>query len=645
MLFHAGFAPFAGGFVGVDVFFVISGYLITGIILNELEQGSFSLAGFYERRARRILPALFLVILCCLPFAWMWLTPQALTDFGESVAAVAVFASNILFWLESGYFDTAAEMKPLLHTWSLAVEEQYYIFFPLLLMAMWRWGKRRLLVLLAAGFAVSLGLAQWGAYNKPDATFYLLPTRGWELLIGAFVAFHFHARRDSPVHSLSGVGLLSQAGSLIGLGLIAVAVFGFDSQTPFPSLYALVPTVGTALIILLARPGTLANWLLSCRPVVGLGLLSYSAYLWHQPLFSFARYRSTSEPGAAVMLGLCLVAIGLAYLSWRFVEVPFRRRTFLGRWQILSLSGFALIAFFAVGMAGRANNGWESRLPPEVASLLGIRALHDRQRDDGGCNRYQQETHVSACQRGADVPATYALVGDSHATAIAQELASAFADRGLSYIQYTKNVCPLAETIAESNRTRCAAFLKNALADIEARGIDTIIVMARWSYYLHEDDYRNGEGGVERRGSFIYTAEGVPFSAPLADRKAAILRDYAASLDRLVAAGKRIIVVGPVPEPGWDVPLEIVKRRWLDPDAGPLPSIPVRIYEARHADVLRVFAPLRSNPAVVFVDPLAVFCDASCPVEIDGEPLYYDDDHLSNHGAAMLVREMMRHVR
>jgi peptidoglycan/LPS O-acetylase OafA/YrhL len=188
ILFHAGFEWFSGGFVGVDVFFVISGYLITTIIISEMADGKFSIINFYERRARRILPALFFVMAACLPFAWFWLAPTHLKNFGQSLAAVSTFSSNILFWWESGYFDTAAELKPLLHTWSLAVEEQFYLLFPLLLMITWRLGVRWILTLLALLFLCSLALAHWGAYNYPTASFYMLPTRGWELSLLLFTS-------------------------------------------------------------------------------------------------------------------------------------------------------------------------------------------------------------------------------------------------------------------------------------------------------------------------------------------------------------------------------------------------------------------------------------------------------------------------
>ncbi|MBT4881240.1 MAG: acyltransferase, partial [Flavobacteriales bacterium] len=235
ILFHAGFEWFSGGFVGVDVFFVISGYLITTIIISEMAQGKFSIVNFYERRARRILPALFFMMAACLPFAWLWLAPNDLKDFGQSLVAVSTFSSNILFWSESGYFDTAAELKPLLHTWSLAVEEQYYILFPIFLMLTWKLGIRWILILLSIVFFISLGVAQWGANYYPSGAFFLLPARGWELLVGVFAAFHLKYNTHKKSH------IVNQLLSLLGFGMIAYSIIAFDETTPFPSLYALIP--------------------------------------------------------------------------------------------------------------------------------------------------------------------------------------------------------------------------------------------------------------------------------------------------------------------------------------------------------------------------------------------------------------------
>ena len=313
ILFHAGFSVFSGGYVGVDVFFIISGYLITSILISELEEERFSIARFYERRARRILPALFVVMLACLPFAYMWMFPSQLKDFAQSLVAVVFFGSNFLFWHESGYFAADAEIKPLLHTWSLAVEEQYYIVFPIFLLLAWRFGRNKMFWSVVVIAAISLLLAEWGWRNKPSANFYLAPTRAWELFAGSICAFLTVGRTLKSNNVLSGIGLAA----------IIFAIFTFDKNTPFPSVYALVPVVGTALIILFGRQGTLVATLLSMRVFVGIGLISYSAYLWHQPLFAFARLGSLTEPSHILMAVLAVAALLLAWVTWRWVEQPF----------------------------------------------------------------------------------------------------------------------------------------------------------------------------------------------------------------------------------------------------------------------------------------------------------------------------------
>lgn len=339
ILFHAGFETFSGGFVGVDVFFVISGYLITTIILAELEQGKFSIVNFYERRARRILPALFLVMLVCIPFAWVLLTPADLNSFSKSLVAVPLFFSNIFFWRDGGYFETAAELKPLLHTWSLAVEEQYYLLFPLFLMLFWRLGKRWIMVTLGLVFIASLALAQWAAYAKPDAAFYLLPTRGWELLIGAFAAFYLS--KDKRKEFGKEVG---EVGGWLGVALILYAVFFYSKATPFPSLYALVPTLGTVFIILFATQKTSVGKFVGNKAFVGIGLISYSAYLWHQPVLAFARHWSKELDNFLILLLVAFV-LSFAYVSWRFIELPFRAKGKFGR-KFVFLASFVGALFF-----------------------------------------------------------------------------------------------------------------------------------------------------------------------------------------------------------------------------------------------------------------------------------------------------------
>ena len=308
MLFHAGFELFGGGFVGVDVFFVISGYLITTILIEDIENKRFSIINFYERRARRILPALFFVIYACIPFAWMWMDLSQMRDFSQSLVAVSIFASNILFWTESGYFAGAAEEKPLLHTWSLAVEEQYYLLFPIFLILAWRFGKNSVFWIIVLMSASSLLLSEWGWRNASIANFYLAPARAWELFAGSIAAFMVQKQGVQKNNLLS----------LIGLTAIIFSILAYDENIPFPSVYTLVPVLGVTLIVIYAKKGTLVAKMLSTKLFVGIGLISYSAYLWHQPLFAFARITGNRETILSVIL--FFLSFVFAYLSWKYVE-------------------------------------------------------------------------------------------------------------------------------------------------------------------------------------------------------------------------------------------------------------------------------------------------------------------------------------
>ncbi len=356
VLFHAGFQVFSGGFIGVDVFFVISGYLITSIIISEQQAGNFSLLHFYERRVRRILPALVVVVLACLPAAWIWLLPSDMKDFSESVVSVFTFSSNFLFWRTSGYFDSDTELKRLLHTWSLAVEEQYYLFLPVVVGLVWRFGRTMVLLLLAATAAFSLALAQWGSIHDPTASFYLLPTRGWELLIGAGSAFILSNPQRRAVAAQA-----NQLGSLLGLLLIVAPIFIFSKTTPFPGVYALAPTAGAALIILCATQETIVGRILGSPVPLSIGLVSYSTYLWHQPLFAFSRLAVEPAPSAAMMLLLSVASVLLGYLSWRYVERPFRSRRILTQRKLFSLAAGASLALVLFGVAGIVTTGFAYR--------------------------------------------------------------------------------------------------------------------------------------------------------------------------------------------------------------------------------------------------------------------------------------------
>lgn len=310
MLFHAGVPGFGGGFVGVDVFFVISGFLITQLILADCEAGRFSFRRFYERRVRRLLPALLLVMGASFVAGLFVLSPGEMRDFSVSAIAAVTFVSNVYFWRTSGYFEQAAELKPLLHTWSLAIEAQFYIAFPILLLALRRYGHRVLLTGLIVALVVSLLVAQGLVTRKPVAAFFSLPTRAWELALGAVLAVLLEnkaSRWAAPAKP--------DALAFLGLGLIAISVVAFNARTAVPGFPALIPTMGAGLVILAGRDSRIVSRLLTWKPLLILGLASYSAYLWHHPLLAFGRIASGGSLDPKLALALLGLSILLALLT------------------------------------------------------------------------------------------------------------------------------------------------------------------------------------------------------------------------------------------------------------------------------------------------------------------------------------------
>lgn len=345
ILFHAGFEQFRGGFVGVDIFFVISGYLITTIIISDLKAGQFSLAQFYERRARRLLPALFVVMFISLISGYFLLMPDDFKRLGQSVTATALFSNNILLLFTSGYWDVDNEFKPLFHTWSLGVEEQFYLIFPLILGTLWRLGLRWIAVALTAAVIFSLGLASWLVRASPDWAFFLLFTRTWQLGLGAISAVYLHHLPAPATHS-KGSDILAATGLL----LITLSIFLFNRSALSPSYAMLSPTLGAVLLILFCRPDSAMQSVLGNRLIVGLGLISYSLYLWHQPIFALYRSFSMERPDPSEFLLLLPAIIVLSFLTWRFIETPFRRPSILDRRRITILAVTFTGAFAAVGL-------------------------------------------------------------------------------------------------------------------------------------------------------------------------------------------------------------------------------------------------------------------------------------------------------
>ena len=610
MLFHAGFEAFSGGFVGVDVFFVISGYLITTIILAELEQGKFSIVNFYERRARRILPALFLVMLVCIPFAWFWLLPQDMKSFSQSLVAVSVFASNILFWRESGYFDTVAELKPLLHTWSLAVEEQYYVLFPLFLMLFWKLGKRWILITLGLVFLASLALAQWGAYAKPAAAFYLLPTRGWELLIGAFVAFYFSSKRfQQPPRAIA------ELGGLIGILLFAYSIFSFNSHTPFPSLHTLAPTIGAALIILFSSPFTSLGRLLGSHPLVGIGLISYSAYLWHQPLLAFARYREFNEPNQ-ILFGLLLIASFIAaYFTWKFIEKPFRNKNLFSRKSIFIYGLLVSLIFTTFGTIGHLSNGFRNRLTVKQAHILRYEEpsyTHELLKNIyrmGDCflkDEQDSATFSEKCQ-ALNSKDSVLVWGDSHAAALSYGLRMLFPDVS----QYTASGCPPIKDAILERAPKCKSINDFVFVKLSELAPRKIFLHANWVAYERQDPIANLHKTITLIKEILPSAE--------------------------------IFVIGPVPH--WQPSLPVCLAR------GDINLDREYVIETPSIKKLLILDNLlrdeMENQNIHYLSPIKLLCsNSSCQVSViyDGkvEPIAWDSAHLTEAGSVILADKLLK---
>ncbi len=652
ILFHAGFDWMAGGFVGVDIFFVISGYLITTIILREKAAGTFSLLRFYERRARRILPALFLVLTACLPFAWLWMTAQQLREFGLGLVAVSLFGANVLFWRTSDYFASAAEENPLLHTWSLGVEEQYYLFFPLLLLLLWPLGLRRLTLLVALLTAASLLMCEWTTGRDAIASFYLPHTRAWELLIGSLLAARFIGNPAGLLPGDRAGGMAGNGLAAAGLGLILVAMATFDRATPFPGLAALLPTVGTALIIGFGHRDTWVGSLLSRRWLVAIGLVSYSAYLWHQPLFAFARLYQPNEPDTGVLAALCLAALALAGLSWRFVEQPFRDRRRVSRRAIFGFAAAGSLALIAIGATLHLNHGFADRSGQQVRQLFeGLR--HTKEDLCGKESKRDLPPAVDVCNAGdPGAPVSVAVLGDSHAEALYSELGNYFASAGRNATLLTYSGCPPVAGVYRADKDeahRCAAYndAVRALLD-DQPAIDTVILAARWTLYMENTPFDNQEGGVE-------PDENQSLLAPVGDdgwrdddaaRRRLIATRVQDTVSHYLAAGKTVVVVYPVPEAGWHVPN--LMARVLDRGESPAPefSTDYRVFEARNRAANKVLDALADHPALLRIRPAALLCNTSIPgrclLARDGKPLYFDEDHLSLEGSRLVVADIAR---
>lgn len=655
MVFHAGLPVLTGGYVGVDVFFVISGYLITTILIDDIAGGRFSIARFYERRVRRILPALFVVIVACVPFAWMWMLPEEFKSFGQSVVATVLFSNNVLLWLTSGYFAQAAETKPLLHTWSLGVEEQFYILFPLLLAVLVRPGRIALAiaVLGAASMALMLWSVQTGTPGS-EARFYLLPTRAWELLAGSAAALWLR-RPDRPVPARA----LRSGLAGLGIALVAVAMVAFDRGTDFPSLWTVLPVAGTVLLILFAGPDEPVGRLMGHRLPVAIGLVSYSAYLWHQPVFVFYKLRMMEEIAPLAALGLIALSLGLAALTWRFVEQPFRTGPvplLPRRGMLFATATAAGLALCAGGLAAHLLRGMPERLAPEaraVAKIAKARSPHQTSCEFGPWE--DVPAHPIAACTGFMPSGTpdVVIIGDSHAGAMAQDIQQSLQAVGLESYAVTYLGCPAIPGLYRVDlgpRHGCDAYATAMQDWIAASGARAVVIAARWTIGWAGDRFDNGEGGV---------ADGDPnpidLLAHASDRAGAgdparrarfldaVERGLAGMADRLP-----VVVVDPVPETGWRIPERVARliQTGHAPEAADV-TTSYAVYRARNGVVLDRLGAL-DHPRLVRAEIGPLFCDPDagrCEATEEGQPLYFDNNHLSAAGAARIAPTIRDAVR
>lgn len=601
VLFHAELELFSGGYVGVDIFFVISGFLITSIIADRIARGDFSVVAFYAGRVRRIFPALFALIAAASVAAFVLLPPTDFKDFGQGVFAASLFGSNVFFWIKADYFDGPAYMKPLLHTWSLSVEEQFYIVFPILLLALYRCKniahpRHLVLALLIVSFAASVYVTA----REPVTAFYWTPLRAWELLLGSILALNGlpEIRRQ----------WVAEAAAAAGLALIAWAVFGFSRHTNFPGVNAFIPCFGAALLIQVGRSrSTALSRILSSRPIVLVGLFSYSLYLWHWPMLVFARYWNVLPLSGLQTVVVLALTVLISAASWQFIELPFRRREIMSYQPALFRAGAgASILAAAFGLAVHLSDGWPSRVPDNVRLLDEARNDKNPDRDRCHGDDLNPIAFEDKCVYGAKNAApSIAIWGDSFAAELAVALGreAGLHNRALLYISYS--ACP--PGVFAAARPRCGEHNRQILSKLrEHPTVEKIILVARYSYFLQ------GE-------------------------KSSFLSGFEAVATALAQSGKDVIVTYPIPEPPGFVPAMLARFAIAGRNPGDA-FIERSRYQRENADIIALLDRIVRRPRITPARIQDLLCGPErCEVFANGRSLYFDNNHLSVYGATFVL--------
>jgi peptidoglycan/LPS O-acetylase OafA/YrhL len=628
VLFHAGVPWLAGGFAGVDIFFVISGFLIGGIVDAETRGGTFRFAAFYARRARRILPALLTVCTATAALGMVLLAPAELRRLAQGIAAALIGGSNVWFWHAAGYFSPDARAEPMLMTWSLGIEEQFYVCLPPLMMLLRRFGERAMAGGIAALTAASLLLSVLATPAYPHDAFYLLPTRAWELGAGVLLALWFAARPLPRGRVAEGLGWA-------GAAMIAATLLLVDEHVAFPGHAALLPVLGTAALIAGGR-GRLARRVLSARPMVAVGLLSYSWYLWHWPLMALARICAAKAPPLALSLAIAAVSLALAWASWRWVERAFRRP---GGSDAVTLWRYGGVLAVALALCALTivEGGWPARLPPAAARTAAQLAGGT----GGAClagYEADRPNLTGDCVMAGSAPGV-ALIGDSHAAALRPALLAQAQARRARFVQLTKASCPplFGATRAMPNHPghaeACARYDAAAVAAVTSDpGVATVVVTGFWQVSLDPQVLATGERYVSA-------------DDPRADSAAALRSGLVALLRRLRAAGKQVVLLADVPSFRFDparlryadyLPLRRTVGALADPSLrardGWVARAQVAALDDAGAAIVRQAA--AAVPGVAVASLAAPFCDAArCRIGDASAPWFVDPQHVSPAGA------------
>ncbi len=604
VVFHAWPGLLSGGFVGVDVFFVISGYLITTLLLQRLAAGTYSVPSFYVARIRRIFPALFVMLAFTVPAAWLLLSPQALGEFARVLGATGLFASNLELYRTTGYFESAAELKPLVHTWSLAVEEQYYIVFPLLLAALYRWARGVVGLALAGGGLVSLAYSQYLLGHDGPLAFFSALSRTCELMVGSLLALR--AERRQPPLAAGTRQLLG----LAGLTAITSACLLLRPDAAFPGVAALWPCAGAAALIEAGRgEGCAASRLLATPPLRWVGALSFSLYLWHWPMLVFTRHLLLGEP-SALQAGVAVVlAVALAWASLRWVETPVRQARWAPRTLLLSGAlGVASCLVVAGGLFIEARRAGGAATPANA--LLAAAADHAPARERCHVRERLQLAYADRCVFGpADAPRQLAVWGDSHGVEIGQVLAERLAP-GRSLAAMTAAACPPALNFAPPGRFYCRQHNMEMLSGLVADAkVDRVLIISRTSAYLRDPR-----------------------------RAAEFEQGLLAAVRALTGAGKEVWLLDPVPGYSYPVPSALAqyqRRGWQPAGFGMAIEDYRRLEREALALLARVSGATRARR--IAVDATLCAKGRCAVVGPDGRGLYMDDNHLNMAGARLLA--------